>query len=271
MRSHRRAAARVVAAAVTLLSVAAVSVLTLPFAAGQEDGGIGLVVTVRDSSARPSAGQSAHPSAGTKTSGTSGGSEGGGGTSDTGGPGVPASSPASSSSPPASPGAGSGGPTATSDAEALQGLIYVSGLTTSYDPDLNPLGGSVRVSLTVRNLSTVPVDASALFWLTEPFGGTIGAPVTVPVTRLKAGETRTVSADLAHVGLWPLVHAHATFTPPALIGDTALSPVSRETAVVVPAWTAVVLLVGGAIAAFVARRRALRRAGATPRSGGRPA
>lgn len=278
MRGHRRAVVRVIASGAMLLGVAAASVLTLPWAAGQEDGGIGLVVTVRDSTASPRATQSSQPSASAKPTGshTSSGSHAGAGTSTGAGGGdggTSASRGSQASQAPSADTAGTrpGGATATSDAEALQGLMYVSGLTTSYAPDLNPLEGQVRVSLTVRNLSTVPVDGSALFWLTQPFGGTIGDPMTVPVRRLKAGETRTVSANLTHVGLWPLVRAHATFTPPALIGDTPLNAVSREVAVIVPTWSGGILLAGGAIATFVSRRRAmLRVGGASQPSGGRP-
>lgn len=192
-------AAAVAATAVT----AAVGVSPAAQADGGSDG-TKLVVTVIDSSASPTG--TATPTATGSPTATGG-----------------ATSTASSTSEPTP--TATGGPGPRND---LGGLLYVSGLSWVYHPSINPFGGALELRFSVRNVYTKAVDASARFWVTQLFGGTVGQSVDVAVTGLKPGESRTVSAVIDGVALWGLVVGHLTFTPPPTLGGTALAPVNRD-------------------------------------------
>lgn len=194
-------AAAVAATAVT----AAVGVSPAAQADGSSDG-TKLVVTVIDSSASPTG--TATPTATGSPTATGG-----------------ATSTASSTSEPTPTPTATGGPGPRND---LGGLLYVSGLSWVYHPSINPFGGALELRFSVRNVYTKAVDASARFWVTQLFGGTVGQSVDVAVTGLKPGESRTVSAAIDGVALWGLVVGHLTFTPPPTLGGTALAPVNRD-------------------------------------------
>jgi hypothetical protein len=118
---------------------------------------------------------------------------------------------------------------------SLGGAVLLSGLTSTYDAELNPLGGSLVAKFTVRNISDQSLDSSAKFWLTSPIGTTLSTEVK-NVVGLGAGESRVVTARLPGVGQWTMVTAHMTFTPPAEVDGVKLVPVSRDVIVFAEPW-----------------------------------
>lgn len=157
----------------------------------------------------------------------------------------------------------------TGDADDLKGYLHVSGISATYVPALNPLGGSLICSLMVRNLSAQTVTASIVFWVTNAVGGTIGTPVSIQVADLKGDESRTVTATVDGIGMWLVVGVHATFTPPPLIGDVALTAVTREAVVFAPSWLVLLLLVAAAAAVIIHRSRRRKPGGVPARTRGR--
>ena len=138
-----------------------------------------------------------------------------------------------------------GGPS-TGEVE-MGGLLYVSGLSWSYTPSLNPAAGALELHFSVRNSFDKPVDASAQFWVTGVFGQVVGQPATVGVFSLQPGETRTVSTTISGMAQWTVVTARMIFTPPPRLGSQSLSPVHREEVVWFLPWFVILLAaLGGA-------------------------
>jgi hypothetical protein len=121
------------------------------------------------------------------------------------------------------------------DSVGLGGVVFISGLTSTNDPSINPLAGSLTTRFTVRNVSDDALDASAKFWITNVFGAKISSHA-VKIANLKAGETRVVDASLPGVGQWTLLTTHMTFTPPAEVDGVALVPVTRDAMVFAAPW-----------------------------------
>lgn len=203
----RRAAIVAAAAAAAGFVVAGGAVGSVAHADDGDSDGTKLVVTVIEPSASPTGTPTATPTATGSATGSS---------APTGTATVPGGS-GPTSSPTGVPGDGD-----------LGGLLYVSGLSWAYHPSPNPFGGALELWFSVRNAYSEPVDATARFWVTNLFGGTLGLPVDVPVTDLKPGETRTVAATVDGLAQWGLVVGHLTFTPPATLGNTTLTPITRE-------------------------------------------
>jgi hypothetical protein len=205
------------------------------------DGGIAIDVDVLGTSASPSpsvtatatstATDTSQPTSGTSataSSGTSGGTSGG-------------PTPSASTTP--------GGET------SIGGVLYVSGLTMSYTPSINPFDGRVDMHFTVRNAYKKSVDGKAILWVTAWFGNTVGHEVEVAVPDIKPGETRLVTATIRGVGQWGILNGHATFIPPKSLDQVTLNAVTRTGTVVYVPWLPVVCLAGGSAFWFAVRRR----------------
>lgn len=216
------------------LGVTAVVLATLfpALSAGAEDAPAGtpLSVNVTDGSTpsptpAPTPGSSASPTAVVPVAGRSGGSP------STGGSGV---------GPAAGVGGGAGAPAGSgsaTDEVNVAGMLYVGGVNASATPMLDPGEGTVSLWFTVRNASESAIDATATFWMDGAiFGNRLDTVENVPVAGLQPGESRVVSVDLHHGGQWTLLSAHATLTPPASVGGTALTPVTRDALVILFPW-----------------------------------
>lgn len=142
-------------------------------------------------------------------------------------------------------------PSPAAGAVDLGGVVHVGGLVSEVRLTPNPFEGSTLLSFTVRNVSTTTFDATADFWMEGPFGNRLAQTDAVQLPQLKAGESRVVSADLSGAGQWGLVTAHATFRPPAEVGGTTLSPLTRDTTVLVFPWLVALLLLAAAGAVIV--------------------
>jgi hypothetical protein len=123
------------------------------------------------------------------------------------------------------------------------GVLFVSGVRTAYHRSWDPLGGALHVELTVRNASTQVVDASASIGATTLLGIDLGGADSIAVRGLNPGEIRTIGVDIGGVGQWGVLRAHVTVAPPETMAGVKLSPLARDTWVVVPPWYLLLLVV----------------------------
>jgi hypothetical protein len=145
------------------------------------------------------------------------------------------------------------------DPVSLAGVLAVSGLTAHANQSPGPGGGDVVLDFTVKNLTTTPFTSSVRFWVDNAVGLQIRSVDDIPLADLVGGETRTVTVTLTDVGQWSAFNTHVTLTPPETVGDTALSPVTRDALLLVPPYFLLIVLslLGGVYA--VARYAVLTR------------
>jgi hypothetical protein len=220
-----RARLRRITALVALCTLAGVGALAggvSAMAAEPDGGGIGISVTVPSSTPTPT---STVPVTTTTVNGTT--------TTTTTTPRGAASTPAGK--PSTTPVVNTVATDPLADSVGLGGVVFISGLTSTNDPSINPLAGSLTSRFTVRNVSDDALDASAKFWITNVFGAKLSSD-TVKIADLKAGETRVVDAFLPGVGQWTLLTTHMTFTPPAEVDGVALVPVTRDAMAFAAPW-----------------------------------
>ncbi|MEA9987183.1 hypothetical protein [Subtercola sp. RTI3] len=135
----------------------------------------------------------------------------------------------------------------------LGGLIFISGVSSEYSWSINPLAGEQHALFTVHNVSSTTIDSTATFSIVGPFGNMIGGPQTVAIAGLKPDETRLIDATLTGLGQWSFFTTHATFTPPATVQGTALSPLTRDGFMFVLPWFLLVLVIVALGASSVVR------------------
>ncbi|MDY0830644.1 hypothetical protein SK224_16025 [Microbacterium sp. BG28] len=128
----------------------------------------------------------------------------------------------------------------------IAGGLYLSDISGTSRPTLNPLEGTTELWVTLRNLSSETIDATADFSLATAFGTRIDG-AGVHVRSLKPKETRVVTATLSGSGQWPFVVGRVTLTPPARIDGQETAAVSRAAVVYVLPW---LLLTGFALIAL---------------------
>lgn len=116
------------------------------------------------------------------------------------------------------------------------GVLFVSGVRTTYHPSWDPIGGTLHVELTVRNATDQVVDASASIGAATLLGVDLGNADSIAVQGLNPGEVRTVGTDIEGVGQWGPLRAHVTVTPPATLRGVTLQPLSRDRWLLVPPW-----------------------------------
>lgn len=114
------------------------------------------------------------------------------------------------------------------------GVFAVSALRATAVPTFDLQGGTVSLSMIVRNTSPEAFDATIAFRLDSLLGGAVAQVEGIGVPHIQPGESRLIAATFEPVGNWTLYRGYATFTPPEVVDNTALSPVSRQADVVVP-------------------------------------
>ena len=135
----------------------------------------------------------------------------------------------------------------------LGGVFYLSGLTGSAVPVLGPEGGDITLAFTVKNVTSWPVSADLRFWLENAIGVQTAQSDEIHVDELGPGATKTIRATLADAGQWGAFNAHVTFTPPESVRGTVLSPVTRDTLVMMPPYF-LLLMLGITVVLFLAAR-----------------
>jgi len=125
----------------------------------------------------------------------------------------------------------------------LGGILFVSGVTSTYDWSVNPLDGAAETSITVRNVSQSTFSSTVRFWADGPVGNRLSEVTGVKITALKPGESRTVDARLGGIGQSTFVQVHATVKPPRVVDGVELDSITRDQFVVIPPWG--ILSLGG--------------------------
>jgi hypothetical protein len=132
----------------------------------------------------------------------------------------------------------------------------VSGLTTSYLPSLNPLGGWVRAQFSVRNVSATTINSQVGFSLYSFTGLQLSDVRAHHILRLKPNQTQVVDAVLGGPGQWAFANATFTLRPLTKVDGAKLLPLSREAIVIFPPWL-LLMIVGLAITGYVVVRAAM--------------
>ena len=127
-------------------------------------------------------------------------------------------------------------PAVGDDEVDLGGILFVSGLSSTYVWSANPLDGAAETSITVRNVSKSTFTSTVRFWADGPVGNRLSEVKGVKVVDLKPGESRTVEASLNGIGQSTFVQVHATLTPPKMVDGVELDSITRDQFVVVPPW-----------------------------------
>lgn len=144
------------------------------------------------------------------------------------------------------------------DAFDLGGVFQLSGLVGTATPAVDPRGGSVKLAMTVQNVTSWAVSPDLRFRLENGLGMQVAQSDDIVIADLRPGETRTVTATLTDIGQWGVFNAQVTFTPPESVRGTVLSPITRDAFLVVPPFF-VLSLLGGLSAVFFLVRYLLRR------------
>lgn len=120
------------------------------------------------------------------------------------------------------------------DPSDFAGKLAMSGLTASVSPSFAPDNGTVTLIFTVRNTSATPFDSTARFWITNAVGARIADQRGVEVKGLAAGETRRVKATFGALGQHTMLTGYVKLTPPKSVEGQKLSPLTRNTLIVLP-------------------------------------
>ena len=137
----------------------------------------------------------------------------------------------------------------------LGGVFYLSGLVGSAASVVGPEGGDITLAFTAKNVTSWPLSADLRFWLENSVGMDVAHPTDSRVIYLEPGQTKTVSITLSDVGQWGVLNAHMTFTPPDTVNGAVLTPVTRDTLVILPPYF--VMLVVGILGVLVFAARFL--------------
>lgn len=203
----------------------AVSLVSLPAHAADDAEGIGISVPVLGPTPSPSSTAAAGGAAASGGGSTNGGASKGGSTGTSAGTAVTTDTAA---------------PAPASDDMLIAGGLYLSDISGTSRPTMNPFEGTSELWVTLRNLSSDTIDATADFSLATAFGTRIDG-AQVRISGLKPNESRVVATTLSGSGQWPFVVGRVTVSPPDQIAGQATSPVSRATVVYVFPW---LLLIG---------------------------
>ena len=135
----------------------------------------------------------------------------------------------------------------------IAGVFYVSGLTTHVESEAGPGGGTMVLDFTMRNITDAPITSSLRFWLDNAVDLPVAIVDKVSIDGLAPNETRTVSATIPDVGQWAWFKGHVTMTPPADIGGTVLSPVTRDSFSLIPPYFALIALAIAGVLTLILR------------------
>lgn len=251
-RVYGRSLAGVVAILLTVMTLAFAGQadLALADATDSDDSGLLSVVVTDDSTPAPTPSPT-RSSTSAPSQSPARPSSGGGGT-------APTATGTATVATIADPGAADG---ALVDAEVIDGVLAISGLTANALPWLDVGNGSLTVDFVIRNLSSTAFDSTAQFWVDNAFGARIAEIGGVAVSGLQPGETRRVQVRFTGLGQQVVLHAHATLTPPKVLDGVELGPISRNSSLLVPPWFSIVLATGISLIGWATWQLLRRRTG----------
>ncbi len=131
----------------------------------------------------------------------------------------------------------------------LQPGLTVSGLSSTYQPDLNPFNGTVVLTYTVKNTGNVALGARAVSSVSGLFGTALSGLVTSNVPELLPDGSHVVTTTVP--GVWQWIWMNAKFSLVGTVDAGAQSPgvmptASREASTWAMPWALfIVLLLAG--------------------------
>ncbi|MCL2804206.1 MAG: hypothetical protein FWD29_09720, partial [Micrococcales bacterium] len=142
-----------------------------------------------------------------------------------------------------------------SDEVTADGIVYVGGLSARYRWSINPLGGSLALSVPIRNASPDPVSAVAEFSVKQIFGGQVGSKSVKLVLYLAPEESRIVTTSIHGMAQWTLVSSQVTVSRMGNHDAWGLGSVTRNSWTLFFPWFLVLMLAAGIVGAWWWRRR----------------
>ncbi len=92
----------------------------------------------------------------------------------------------------------------------LQSLLNITGMTATYRPSLNPLAGSMAVTLTITNQGNIALAPTLVLGVETFFGADIVDRRLENLDELLPGASRTVTYDLGPTGQFVYLNARAS-------------------------------------------------------------
>jgi hypothetical protein len=147
--------------------------------------------------------------------------------------------------------------------------LDIENIRTTYRPALNPLGGEVDTTYTVRNTGNVRLAARQRVTLHAPFGVTLDTATPADVPELLPGGAVTLTASFKGIPATGLLTTRIALAPRAAPGSPGLDGLAERRGsrrVIAIPWTPVALVLAAGLS--LRARRAYRRhqAGATGKS-----
>ena len=138
----------------------------------------------------------------------------------------------------------------------LQPALTVSGLSATYQPDLNPFNGHVILTYTVKNTGNVALSANTVSSITGLFG--------IPLSGVTTSTMPEILPDGSHVitvavpGVWQWIWMNASISLAGTVDKNAPSPgamptATRETSTWAMPWALLILLVAAGFVYFYIR------------------
>lgn len=134
----------------------------------------------------------------------------------------------------------------------LSGILMLSGLSGTITTTVEPQGGDATLRFSVQSSASVPVDFDVAFQLDNSLGSRVAEVERTDLAPLEPGETRLIEATLPDVGQWTVYTARVIFTPPAEVDGVELTPIIRDTTIVVAPFFSIVAGAGAAAIAVAA-------------------
>jgi hypothetical protein len=133
--------------------------------------------------------------------------------------------------------------------------LTIEGVSVSYSPSLNPLGGSATVTYTVANRGNVRLGGTSSVTVGGPFGLFGKDGPTQELAELLPGESVTYTTTLDGVPATIVTSAEVRLDPSAAAGDEdTLADESQGALGMAIPWTLLALLVIGGLILFAWRR-----------------
>lgn len=142
---------------------------------------------------------------------------------------------------------------------ALQPVLTVSSLATSYRSSFNPFDGKTSMTMTIRNNGNVALGANMVIGVKTWFGIATGATVRKQLDEMLPRSSRTVTVQVDGVGQWGYLDPYVDMVP--TVEKDALNPgplrqISRDApGFVMPWWALVMLVIAAGVILFIRLRR----------------
>jgi hypothetical protein len=138
----------------------------------------------------------------------------------------------------------------------LQPALTVSGLSASYQPDINPFNGNVGLTYVVKNTGNVVLGANVVSAVKGIFGMPLSGLVTSTMPELLPDQSHTMTVKVP--GVWQWIWMNASISLAGTVDQNAQSPgalpvADRETAMWAVPWALLILLMAAGFVVLYVR------------------